>query len=238
MPEYAFIIHCRRTTTSNTGAEKNSSMGVEAIIFDCDGTLVDTERIENTVLLDFAREFGLSLTFDEAIRQFAGVKMSECVEIIEAAIGRPLPDDFVPVFRHRCRDEFEAGLKPIDGVVEVLEQITWPYCVASNGPLEKLELTLGLTGLKRFFSDRVFSAYEIDVWKPAPDLFLHAARSMNVTPEQCVVVEDSLPGIQAGLAAGMHVIGFRMHDLPEMLADRIHSAGNFNEIPQIISSIR
>lgn len=212
-------------------------MIIAAVIFDCDGTLVDTERIENTVLLEYAREFGLSLTFEEALQQFAGVKMSDCVEIIERAIGRSLPDDFVPQFRQRCRDEFEAGLTPIDGVEQVLEDFAWPYCVASNGPLEKLELTLGLTRLKRHFGDRVFSAYEINSWKPAPDLFLHAAKAMNAAPEQCVVVEDSLPGIEAGLAAGMHVIGFRMHGLSADLASRIHSTDDFNDVPHIIDRL-
>lgn len=211
---------------------------IEAVIFDCDGTLVDTESIENTVLVEYAREFGLSLTFEEAVRRFAGVKMSVCVEMIEAEIGRALPDDFVSVFRRRSRAEFEAGLKPIDGVTDVLNELQLPYCVASNGPLEKLELTLGLTGLKRFFADRVFSAYEIDSWKPAPDLFLHAAGALGVAPVRCAVVEDSLPGIQAGLAAGMQVIAFRMSDLPAETESRVHRLQDFREIGRLIRHLQ
>jgi len=211
-------------------------MSIEAVIFDCDGTLVDTESIENTVLLHYAQEFGLTLTFEEAVGNFAGVKMSDCVEIIEAMTGRSLPVEFVPEFRRRCRVEFEAGLKPIDGVVDVLSELQLPCCVASNGPLEKLELTLGLTGLKRFFEDRVFSAYSIDAWKPAPDLFLHAACALETSPQQCVVVEDSLPGIQAGIAAGMHVIAFRMNDLPSEIGACVDSVHNFREIGPIIQS--
>ncbi len=209
-------------------------MSIEAVIFDCDGTLVDTESIENTVLLQYAREFGLSLTLEEAVRRFAGVKMSDCVEIIESMTGRALPAEFVPEFRRRCRVEFEAGLKPIDGVVDVLSDLQLPYCVASNGPLEKLELTLGLTGLKRFFEDRVFSAYTINSWKPVPDLFLLAARELGASPRQCLVVEDSLPGIQAGIAAGMQVIAFRMNDLPPEVDSRVDSVHDFRKITSVI----
>ena len=211
-------------------------VSIEAVIFDCDGTLVDTESIENTVLLQYARESGLSLTLEEAVRKFAGVKMSDCVEMIEAITGESLPAEFVSEFRRRCREEFEAGLQPIDGVVEVLSELQLPYCVASNGPLKKLELTLGLTGLKRFFEDRVFSAYTIDSWKPAPDLFLHAARELETSPQHCVVVDDSLPGVQAGIAAGMHVIAFRMSDLPPEIDACVHSVSDFREIPSVIGN--
>lgn len=212
-------------------------MPIEFIIFDCDGTLVDTESIENTVLIDYAREFGLQFSFDEAVRRFAGVKMADCVAIIEDEIGRGLPDDFVPSFRRRCVEHFEAGLKPIDGVVDVLRGLTLPYCVATNGPLEKIELTLKLTGLREFFGNRIFSAYEIDSWKPAPDLFLQAAEESGFRAEHCVVVEDSLPGIQAGLAAGMAVIGFRMPDLPIELGNRIYQVSNFAAIPSVLARI-
>ena len=121
-------------------------------------------------------------------------------------------------------------------MVDVLSGLQLPYCVASNGPLEKLELTLGLTGLKRFFEDRVYSAYTINSWKPAPDLFLHAARELETSPQRCIVVEDSLPGIQAGIAAGMRVIAFRASDLPSEIHACVDSVHDFREIGSIVQS--
>lgn len=205
-------------------------MNIQAIIFDCDGTLVDTESIENRLLVEYAAEFGFSVTYERAVELFAGIKMAVCVSIIEQEIGRSLPDDFIPVFRQRCVDEFERGLTPLPGVVETLEQLTHPYCVASNGPLEKMEITLGLTGLQKFFGDRVYSAYEIECWKPDPGLFLYAAAQMEVAPQNCLVVEDSPTGVTAGVAAGMNVVAYRTEGLALDIARQVHFIEDFAEV--------
>ena len=180
-----------------------------AVIFDCDGTLVDSETIGNEVLVEFVAEFGLVMTADAALRRFPGGKMADAVASIEADLGRRLPDSFVPDLRVRMAAAFRDRLRPVDGADDLLRALTVPICVASNGPREKSELSLRLTGLLPYFDGRVFSAYDVGSWKPHPGLFLHAALSLNVGPAACVVVEDSAAGVHAAIAAGMRPIAFQ-----------------------------
>ena len=182
---------------------------MKATIFDCDGTLVDSEVLANEVLVEAVAEHGLSLSVHEALVLFRGGKMAECVAQIEARIGRSLPEDFVPRLRARTAEAFRDRLRPVEGAVDLVRSIPWPICVASSGPPEKIRLSLSVTGLLPYFEGRIFSSYEIGYWKPDPGLFLHAARNMGVEPQACAVVEDSLPGIQAGIAAGMKVFAFQ-----------------------------
>ncbi len=185
---------------------------MKAIIFDCDGTLVDSEMLSNEVLVEAVAEHGLNLSVDEATLAFRGGKMADCVAHLEALLGRPLPEHFVPTLRSRTADAFRTKLQPITGALELIRWLadrSWPICVASSGPVEKIELSLSLTGLSPFFEGRIFSSYDIGAWKPDPSLFLHAAKAMGVRPDDCAVVEDSLPGIRAGLAAGMAAFAFQ-----------------------------
>lgn len=161
------------------------------------------------MLLDAAREFGsLAMELPEAIGLFRGRKMAECVAVLSERLGRPLPEDFTANFRARQAEAFRHHLKPIPGIQEALRQITLPICVASNGPREKIALALSVTGLRPFFEGRIFSSYELGTWKPDPGLYLHAAASMKVSPADCVVVEDSVLGVRAGIAAGMRVLAY------------------------------
>lgn len=185
---------------------------MRAIIFDCDGTLVDSEALANEVLVEAVAEHGLRLSVAEALAAFRGGKMADCVAQLEARLGRPLPATFVPDLRARTAREFRSRLRAVEGALELvrfLSSLPLPICVASSGPIEKIELSLSLTGLMPFFEGRIFSSYDLDVWKPDPGLFLHAAPSMGVAPGDCAVVEDSLPGMRAGLAAGMTVFAFQ-----------------------------
>lgn len=223
---------------------------MKAIIFDCDGTLVDSEVLANEVLVEAVAEYGLVLSLDEALSAFRGGKMADCVAHLESRLGRRLPGDFVPVLRSRTADAFRTRLRPVAGAVELIRWLaarSWEICVASSGPVEKIELSLSLTGLSPFFVDRIFSSYTVGVWKPDPGLFLHAAKAMGVSPEDCAVVEDSLPGIQAGLAAGMTVFAFQPHavdpDVPaevtvlrELLTLRLSLANGAAE-PESSSSV-
>jgi HAD superfamily hydrolase (TIGR01509 family) len=177
----------------------------DAVIFDCDGTLVDSERIGNEVLVECARASGIDLTVEEAIVRFRGVQMAECVAHLETLRGGPLPSTFVFDLRERMREAFVSRLRPMDGAAELVASLVVPYCVASSGPREKTELSLSVTGLLARFEGKVFSSYEVKQWKPNPGLFLHAAEVMGVAPQRCAVVEDSMPGVRAGLAAGMAV---------------------------------
>jgi HAD superfamily hydrolase (TIGR01509 family) len=208
-------------------------MPIEAVIFDCDGTLVDSERLANAALAECVAPFGLRMTAEQAMQAYVGGKMADCVADLECRLGQKLPDTFIPEVRRRTAEAFRMHLKPVEGALDVLQKLQLPFCVASSGPMEKIELSLALTGLARFFTgDRIFSAYDIGSWKPDPGLFLHAAKAMDVAPERCAVVEDSLRGVEAGTNAGMRTFWFqpqgplppsvealhRLADLPALLA--------------------
>lgn len=204
-----------------SGTFRTRERPMNAIIFDCDGTLVDSEMLANEVLVEAVAEHGLVLSLEEAISAFRGGKMADCVAQLEARLGRRLPEEFVPELRSRTAAAFRTRLRAIAGALELVQWLaerSWTMCVASSGPVEKIKLSLSLTGLWPFFEGRVFSSYEVGVWKPDPGLFLHAADAMGVEPGDCAVVEDSLPGIRAGVAAGMKVFAFQPHavdpDLP------------------------
>jgi HAD superfamily hydrolase (TIGR01509 family) len=184
---------------------------MKAIIFDCDGTLVDSEVLGNEVLVETVADQGLAISLQEAIDLFRGRKLAECVAEIELRLGRSLPQDFIAQLRSRMADAFRLRLRPVDGALELVRSLRRPFCVASSGPREKIELSLSVTGLLPFFRNAIFSSYEVGTWKPDPGLFLHAASAMGVEAANCIVVEDSLPGIQAGVAAGMQVFAFQPH---------------------------
>lgn len=187
---------------------------MKAIIFDCDGTLVDSETLSTEVLVEAVGEHGLHLSVPEAMFAFRGGKMADCIAELESRLGRPLPETFVPEFRARAAQAFRARLRAIEGALELVQSLATmpvPFCVASSGPPEKIELSLSLTGLLPFFQGRIFSSYDVGVWKPDPGLFLHAADALGVAPDHCAVIEDSLPGMLAGLAAGMRVFAFQPH---------------------------
>lgn len=176
-----------------------------AVIFDCDGTLVDSEPLGIAALVDESARLGIRMDMEQAVATLKGKKMSTCVEIIEAQFHCALPADFVPNVRQRMAASFKTHLREIPGARELLAALKTPCCIASNGPREKIALTLELCGLASVFSGPIVSAYDVGHWKPAPGLFLHAAAAMGASPNQCAVVEDSEPGIEAGLAAGMTV---------------------------------
>ncbi|MFF4383147.1 HAD family hydrolase [Kitasatospora sp. NPDC092039] len=181
---------------------------IELVIFDCDGVLVDSEVIAVRVLVRLGEEYGWPLTAAEAIERFVG--RSEAVN--RATVAERLGGDTAAVWSKRFvelhAEEVDAGLTPVNGLPEALAAITLPTCVASSGTHEKMRHTLGRTGLYDRFAGRIFSATEVERGKPAPDLFLHAARSMGVDPAACVVVEDSRPGVEAARAAGMRALGY------------------------------
>ena len=186
---------------------------IDAIIFDCDGTLVDSEPITVQVLVDHVGEFGLKLDYEEALGLFVGRDMSMIVEVLEKQMGKSLPDDFVEEYRRRQELELRRSVQLIPGAMELVTEIEnsgkLAYCVASNAPRRKISLNLEVTGLGKFFDEGlVFSAYDIQKWKPDPALFLYAAEKIGVAPNRCAVIEDSIAGIEAGIAAGMQTIGY------------------------------
>jgi len=210
---------------------------IALVIFDCDGVLVDSERLAVRIDVRVLAALGWPLSEREVIDRFLGRSHEFMVAEIQAHLGRRLPVDWEDEFQHLYREAFAAELTPVAGVVEALEQITLATCVASSGSHDKMRYTLGLTGLYDRFAGRIFSASEVANGKPAPDLFLHAARRMGVDPAACAVVEDSRYGVEAARAAGMLALGFAgglttverlrgsgtlvfsdMRDLPSLLA--------------------
>lgn len=183
------------------------------LIFDCDGTLVDSEHIANDVFIEAVQTLGIPLTHDEAWANFPGTSMAHCMRYVEETYKVRLPSDFVGRQRILQKEAFKEHLKPIKGVIAALEQLT-PYakCVASNGPLPIMKANLATTKIDRFFNGRLFSAYVLGVWKPEPDLFIHAAEQMGFLPSNCIVIEDSAAGIKAGLGANMNVLAYQSPD--------------------------
>jgi len=142
------------------------------------------------------------------VEKFVGKSDAHMRREIEAHIGRKLPDDWDHAFRDVYLETFRRELRPVDGIVDALDAIETPTCVASSGTHEKMKFTLGLTGLSARFDGRIFSATEVANGKPAPDLFLHAAARMGTDPRECAVVEDSRFGVAAARAAGMRAFGY------------------------------
>jgi HAD superfamily hydrolase (TIGR01509 family) len=181
---------------------------IDLVILDCDGVLIDSERLAVQVDLQLLAELGWRMDEAEAIERFVGRSDVAIQAEVEAYLGRALPADWAQLFERLSRPVFEAELEAVDGVRDALDRIALPTCVASSSRHRKLRFTLGLVGLYERFDGRVFSAEDVSNGKPAPDLFLHAAREMGAHPSRCVVVEDSRYGVQAARAAGMRVLGF------------------------------
>jgi len=179
------------------------------VIFDCDGVLVDSEPLANAVLHAELLRLGLELSLEKSTELFTGRSLRSCLRIIESRLGASPPPDFMPRLRAGVVDAFMRHLQAVPGVESVIRGLAAERCVASSGSHEKIRFSLGLTGLDVLFDDsRIFSADDVAEGKPAPDLFLHAAARLGFAPEACVVIEDSAPGVQAGRAAGMRVLGF------------------------------
>jgi HAD superfamily hydrolase (TIGR01509 family) len=211
-------------------------MPFHGVIFDCDGTLVDTEPLANDVFAAMLCAEGLPMTGHQAMSRFRGMKWDACFAEVEAELGRKLPSGFLPELQERTFAAYRSGLKPIPGIVELIASLDIPICVASNGRREQVEFSLSLTGLLPHFTGRIFSSYDIGVWKPEPDLFLHAARAMGVEPANCAVVEDSVPGIQAGISAGMKVFAFQPTLADERIPAGVTVIQNISELQKVFKT--
>ncbi len=204
----------------------------DLLIFDCDGVLVDSERLAHEVLLQMLAEAGITMTLQQAYDRFMGASDEKCVALLHDLLRTAPPADCMRRHAERCFAAFRDGLSAVDGVAPLLDALTLPYCVASNGPREKMRFTLGHTGLLPRFEGRLFSAQDVERPKPAPDLFLHAARTLGAAPARCVVVEDSPTGVAAARAAGMTVYGYAaMTDAARLLAAGAHRTfSHMNEL--------
>lgn len=212
----------------------------KAFIFDCDGTLVNSEGPGIEVIKKLAQEHGVQLDLEDALERFTGLKMSDIVHWVGQNIPTPLPKDFHQNFTQQVRHEqtkrFHEGIETIPGARELLTWMDLPKGVATNGPMEKVQLTLTLTGLRGFFGDHVYSAYDVGHFKPSPELFLHVAKSLGVAALECAVVEDSLTGIRAGLDAQMRVFCLaKPKHLPPSLHSRVTFITDLYELKDLLS---
>ncbi|MFF4381198.1 HAD family hydrolase [Kitasatospora sp. NPDC001547] len=182
---------------------------IELVIFDCDGVLIDSEPIGVEVDKVAMAALGLPMGEQEIVERFVGLSQGAKTAALEELLGRELPADWWEEYRPLHTRLTEERLGPVDGIVEALERIDLPGCVASNSSHRWLRRGLGLTGLYERFAGRIFSgAEDVPRGKPAPDLFLHAARTLGADPARCVVVEDSPHGLSAANAAGIPAFGY------------------------------
>lgn len=177
------------------------------LIFDCDGVLVDSEMIASRVLAAQLSALGYAITAKQCRERFTGKWMTDVLNIVRGE-GIEVPEDFLATLKIKDREAFERELKPMDGVLEMVRNLSHDRCVASSGPIVKMETTLGISGLLPFFTPHLFSASMVKRGKPEPDLFLHAANAMGRAPQDCLVIEDSTAGVTAARRAGMRVLGF------------------------------
>lgn len=199
----------------------------DLVIFDCDGVLVDSEPISISVLCKVLAGSGLAIDEDFAYERFLGRSMAAIAEDIDAEFGLVITPGHLDSIRHSLYERFERELKPIAGVIESLDNIGRRFCVASSSQPERIRLSLRITGLLERFEPNIYSATMVANSKPAPDLFLLAARSMGVEPSRCVVVEDSPAGIAAARSAGMRVFAFTggAHARAGRLAEKARTLG-------------
>ena len=225
--------HRRVQSAAPTGWERGVLF--DLVIFDCDGVLVDSEPIANRELAAYVTELGHPMSVETSVRMFVGHTMGEVLSIAERLIVRPAPVDFLEELQRRSAAAFARELRPVEGIVEVLDGLPIPSCVASNGSLEKMHSTLGITGLLPRFRERLFCPDNVGVGKPDPRIFLTPADHFGVRPERCAVIEDGVPGVRAARAAGMTVFGYA----PDGNGEALRSAGailfaQMRELPRLL----
>jgi HAD superfamily hydrolase (TIGR01509 family) len=209
------------------------------VIFDCDGVLVDSEPVANRTLGNMLLELGLDLTQQQIFEHFVGYSLPHCLRVIEGMLGHAAPANFLRDLQARTFAAFKTELRATPGIeqtLDALDAVGLPYCVASSGDHEKMNTTLGITGLLPRFAGRIFSVTQVAHGKPAPDIYLFAAAQMNAVPSSCAVVEDTPPGVRAGVAAGMTVFGFCAFTPAEKLraAGAQQTFDDMQRLPQLL----
>jgi HAD superfamily hydrolase (TIGR01509 family) len=232
-------------TTKNPESVQILNLDFDLIIFDCDGVLVDSEVISCGIHAEMLTRHGYPISTEQVQDRFLGRSTREARSEIERELGRALPDDLDVQLKAELHRSFAASLEAIPGIEHALAAISQPVCVASSGSPERIQTSLTLVNLQHRFTPNIFSATQVSKGKPAPDLFLFAAAQMRVPPARCLVIEDSVPGVVAGRAADMTVLGFHggSHCRPNTAATLrgAGAAATFDEmrrLPALIDQIR
>ena len=220
------------------------NLAIDLVIFDCDGVLVDSEVISCRAHAETLTRHGYPITADEVLNRFLGVSDREARLMIENEISRKLPNDFESQVKQATLQFYADDLRAISYVSEAIAAIGLPKCVASSGTPEKIRHGLTCAGLYDQLAPHIFSAAEVKRGKPAPDLFLFAAEQMQAAPAQCLVIEDSIPGVTGAVAAGMTVLGFHGGShCPPGHADTLRAAGaimtfeDMRQLPDLIAQV-
>lgn len=183
---------------------------IKCIIFDCDGTLVDSERLCCQALVNVFGRYGTEMTIDDCIAHFKGGKLADILTDAKKLMSVDVSIDVLePQYREELQKLFVRHLKPMEGAKELIDFLDAhhiEYCVASNGPKDKIEYALELTGLLDIFKGKVFSAFDANSWKPEPDLIMYSAMNMGFLPSDCLYVDDTPKGVEAGLNAGVKTV--------------------------------
>lgn len=211
------------------------------LLFDCDGTLVDSEPLLTDVMADVLTRAGSPFAAPQYMEEFRGVRFANIVAELErrfGALNDATRDAAEAEMRHTMQTRMSTELQPIPGIREALDQLSeHPRCVASNGPEHKIRRALDSTGLRPYFGNRLYSGYTIERWKPDPGLFLHAAREMGVAPERCVVIDDADVGVAAGLAAGMRTIHINRFPERETTPEGAIALHHMRDLPSAVARL-
>ena len=212
-----------------------------ALIFDFDGVIADSEAIANTVLAETVTGLGHPTTLDQALTRYMGRRRGEVVAEIEAAIAKPLPDNFSDQLKLATLARFRTDLKEVRGATDFVRRFAYlPRCIASSSSIDRLQLCLSVLDLEAEFGSHVYSADMVARGKPHPDIFLYAASKLGVGPKECLVIEDSAGGVRGAIAAGMTVVGLSAashirdgHDLRLRDAGAVHLAQSWSDVERI-----
>lgn len=199
-------------------------MKYKCIIFDCDGVLVDSEAISAKVFQKMILELGFKIDYAIILEQITGISMKENLNFFKEKISKELPENFENEFRKRSFEAYKNELKPIDGIHSFINKIEVPICTASSGPQNKIRLNLTTTSLIDKFENNIFSSFDIGSWKPEPEIYLYAAKQMGFLPNECLVIEDSMPGVIAAKTGGFDVLV-------------LHSGANKNKFKELGATV-
>ena len=209
-------------------------MSIQCLLFDNDGTLVDSEYLCNLGIAEQFALLGVHLDVDTLVKNYRGGKMSEVLTDIARKNHIKIPTNFLPEYRKRVAALFEKKLMPIAGIEEALSQLPYTKAVVSNGPRAKIDHALSLCNLTHYFDDRVYSAYDVGAYKPNPDIYLHVAKDLGFEPCECLVIEDSIDGITAGSKANMLTLFYNIHNEPVNLPN-VFSFNDMGELPILVA---
>lgn len=208
---------------------------VKCVIFDCDGTLVDSEKLCCEALVNVFNSFGARYRYEDALANFEGGKLADILAQTRDHLNLQVSIDVLePLYRDEVQKLFEHGLNAMDGAQDILQMLDSrhiEYCVATNGPQEKTKHALILTGLMPYFEGKVFSAFDTNSWKPEPDLIRYSAMNMGFTLEECLYIDDTPKGLEAGLRAGVRTLQL-LGPHSRTYSHTVHAIDNLRDISQ------